>query len=80
MVSLTIGAGGIGERIVLAQGASIRQYCILAHGCPPPTMQTRLGASMILKLCFADFLCRFAVAFGAGCIDALLVLADYNIS
>jgi hypothetical protein len=42
-------------------------------------MLARHGAPTIFKLCFADFFrVRSAITFGARCIGAPLVLADYK--
>ncbi len=52
----TIGAGGIGAPIVVARGASVRQYI----GAPMPLSANRQCLpSMVSKLCFADFFFMF---------------------
>jgi hypothetical protein len=37
-----------------------------------------IGAPIISQLCFADFFFMFGLLFGAGCIGAPLLLADYK--
>jgi hypothetical protein len=37
-----------------------------------------IGAPIIFQLCFADFFFMFGLLFGAGCIGAPLLLADYK--
>jgi hypothetical protein len=73
----TIGPGGIGAPIVVAQGASVRQYI----GAPMSLSANRQCLpSMVSPIMFRGFFfhVRSAITIGAGGIGAPIELADYK--